>query len=300
MSGRCVTWAFEQQTGAYASKLVLVKLADNSNDDGVSWPSVGYMVRHTELSERAIREHLRKLEDAGLIRIIPRKNDDGSNRSNVYQLCMGGRGQVAPTDTNPAPPGAAGAKKPERGAGGVGRTVQAEPSSMNRQRTLTEATAAEAAAKRLVSRPKVLIGDYTPSESAKAKAVAYWARHKRPDLNIEDEVFKFTGFHTGKGSRMVDWEAAFQTWYCNALQMNRAPFGGGPGAGGATVIQMEDRAASVNDWIERLRIYYGYVSEDKEYPLPKGTWQKKWGPAPHEKGCRVPPEAHAKIKPKVA
>ena len=51
MSGKCVGWAMEQKIGSPVGKLVLVKLADNANDDGVAWPEVKRMVTDTELSD---------------------------------------------------------------------------------------------------------------------------------------------------------------------------------------------------------------------------------------------------------
>ncbi|HCL4023078.1 TPA: helix-turn-helix domain-containing protein, partial [Pseudomonas aeruginosa] len=36
-------------------KAVLISLADNSNDDGVCWPSVAKIAERTCLSERAVR-----------------------------------------------------------------------------------------------------------------------------------------------------------------------------------------------------------------------------------------------------
>ena len=86
MSGKVVGWAAEQRTGSPVTKLVLFKLADNANDDGIAWPSVALMVQHTELSEASVRGHLKKLEELGLIRRQPRRGDDGEQTSNLYHL----------------------------------------------------------------------------------------------------------------------------------------------------------------------------------------------------------------------
>lgn len=48
-------------------KAVLISLADNSNDDGVCWPSVAKIAERTCLSERAVRNALRWLEDAKIL-----------------------------------------------------------------------------------------------------------------------------------------------------------------------------------------------------------------------------------------
>ncbi|MEW3865914.1 helix-turn-helix domain-containing protein [Pseudomonas aeruginosa] len=53
-------------------KAVLISLADNSNDDGVCWPSVAKIAERTCLSERAVRNALRWLEDAKVLVSHPR------------------------------------------------------------------------------------------------------------------------------------------------------------------------------------------------------------------------------------
>jgi DNA-binding transcriptional ArsR family regulator len=87
MSGRVVGWAAEQVTGSPISKLVLLKLADNANEDGVCWPSIGLIVEHTELGKRTVQEHLVRLESLGLI-IIERRDASGATLSNVYRLAV--------------------------------------------------------------------------------------------------------------------------------------------------------------------------------------------------------------------
>lgn len=50
-----------------AQKAVLISLADNANDEGVCWPSVATIGSRTCLSERAVRNALRWLEEASLL-----------------------------------------------------------------------------------------------------------------------------------------------------------------------------------------------------------------------------------------
>lgn len=50
-----------------AQKAVLISLADNANDEGVCWPSVATIGVRTCLSERAVRNALRWLEESGLL-----------------------------------------------------------------------------------------------------------------------------------------------------------------------------------------------------------------------------------------
>jgi hypothetical protein len=50
-----------------AQKAVLISLADNANDEGVCWPSVARIAERTCLSERAVRNALRWLEQVEVL-----------------------------------------------------------------------------------------------------------------------------------------------------------------------------------------------------------------------------------------
>ena len=62
-------------------KLALLQLADNANDDGVSWYSVPKMASRCDMSERALQGHIKELVAAGLLSI---KERPGTSR--IYQL----------------------------------------------------------------------------------------------------------------------------------------------------------------------------------------------------------------------
>lgn len=64
-----------------SEKIVLLSLADQSNDDGECWPRIANLMERTGLSERGVRTNLRKLEDRGLIRAEFRRN-----KSTIYHL----------------------------------------------------------------------------------------------------------------------------------------------------------------------------------------------------------------------
>jgi hypothetical protein len=70
MSGEVVGWAMKQITGSPAAKLVLAKLADNANEQGLCWPSIDLIVLHTELGQSTVYKHLSMLEHLGLIKPV--------------------------------------------------------------------------------------------------------------------------------------------------------------------------------------------------------------------------------------
>lgn len=126
------------------AKAVLVSLADQANDDGACWPSVGTLCARTCLSERAVRNALRWLEGETLLETDRRNKHDGSMSSNLYTVRLSAcRARVATqgasakaTGCGAAPHSSGGAgvdKGPAastserfwgaRGAGGVGHVV---------------------------------------------------------------------------------------------------------------------------------------------------------------------------------
>lgn len=81
MSLKYSVWAWDQETGSHTAKLVLLKLADNANDNGQSWYPISKMLVACELSDRAFRNQLRKLEELALLTTEHREN-----RPSVYAL----------------------------------------------------------------------------------------------------------------------------------------------------------------------------------------------------------------------
>lgn len=67
-------------------KLVMLAVADFSDDDGKAWPSIRTIARKSSLSEDSVRRKLRNLKKAGLVSITARKDHTGRDRSNLFRL----------------------------------------------------------------------------------------------------------------------------------------------------------------------------------------------------------------------
>lgn len=65
--------------------------------------------------------------------------------------------------------------------------------------------------------------DFTLTDDRFNRAASYWHRKGRSDLCALTEFDKFANHHRAKGSTMADWDAAWQTWYSNAITFNRQP-----------------------------------------------------------------------------
>ena len=67
-------------------KLLLLALTDHADDDGHNcWPSVGYLVWKTSLSDRHVRRMLKWLRDEGVLVPVAREGG-GRQRSVIYQI----------------------------------------------------------------------------------------------------------------------------------------------------------------------------------------------------------------------
>jgi Helix-turn-helix domain len=69
MSVEIMTQAWKTSCPNCTSKLVLIALADNSNDQRVCWPSIDYIAKKCDLSINAVSSQIKKLELMGLIEV---------------------------------------------------------------------------------------------------------------------------------------------------------------------------------------------------------------------------------------
>ncbi|MCK8915853.1 helix-turn-helix domain-containing protein [Haemophilus influenzae] len=112
MSMRLMVQAMNCKVGNPARKLVLLKLADNANDDGICFPSYQYIADKCEMTRRSAINHIEYLIKMGLVRKKERKNKDGSI-SNLYFLhleqgsenfALGGSENISPRTSHSLEP----------------------------------------------------------------------------------------------------------------------------------------------------------------------------------------------------
>jgi hypothetical protein len=77
-------WKIKMQNAG--RKLVVLALADMSNDDGLCWPSVRCLSERCSLRMEAIRDHLAAIEKEGMVTRQARFNDRWQT-SNLFQFC---------------------------------------------------------------------------------------------------------------------------------------------------------------------------------------------------------------------
>lgn len=74
-------WSMRIESGIVA-KMVLLKLADNADDDGRCYPSVRHLAAACQMTENGIRNQIKKLEGEGLVGV----EIGGGRKANTYTL----------------------------------------------------------------------------------------------------------------------------------------------------------------------------------------------------------------------
>lgn len=93
MSVRIMAQVWDDLTiTSQADLIVLLALADFSNDNGESWPAMDSIAKKCRASERGVRKIIRRLESEGRIKV--KIGGSGPRATNVYQILRG----------NPVPP----------------------------------------------------------------------------------------------------------------------------------------------------------------------------------------------------
>lgn len=194
-------------------RLVLLSLADHADDDGLCYPSVARLCQRTGMKERGVQTVVKRLAAKGLITIDP---NAGRRGANLYTIRATPAPDAPPHGMPPAPDAptpAPDAPHPRTPCGGTPAPGAPEPSS-NRHRTVRNRHRARACA----LPPDWVLSDRNIEDAEKAGLTAE---------EIEHEATTFRDHHLAKGSRFVDWAAAWRTWLQRYRRFGRA----GPSAG---------------------------------------------------------------------
>ena len=89
MSHYMTALAMKQKGIKPSAKIVLYWLADHYNGEtGECFPSHKRLAECCEMTRQSIINQLKILEEAGLVKIIPRFRSNGSHTSNTYELIL--------------------------------------------------------------------------------------------------------------------------------------------------------------------------------------------------------------------
>ncbi len=205
--------AMSIKVGNPLRKLVLIKLADNANDNGECWPSYQHIADHCECSKSAVKEHISALIKLGLMTKENRVgvNNGKGNTSNVYRLHLTST-PVPPESTPPVPPKST--PVPPKSTPPVPpkstpvppkSTPPVPPAGTRTSHSFEPVKEPLDNKKKLSSMPE----GFSPSASHQKMAEEY-------GISLQEEFDKFTDHHISKGSKFIDWNRALNTWLRNA------------------------------------------------------------------------------------
>ncbi|EEI0457522.1 helix-turn-helix domain-containing protein [Salmonella enterica] len=223
MSMNLMAKAMSIKVGNPLRKLVLIKLADNANDEGECWPSYQHIADQCEVSRSTVKSHIRALEDMGLLKREFRRKGE-LNQSNVFYLTLDNAQQIPPESGGAgadlggagADLGGAGADLGGAGAdlGGAGADLGGGAGAAPRTYHSFEPVKEPLERKK---KPSSMPEGFSPSASHQKMAEEF-------GISLQDEFDKFTDHHLSKGSKFIDWNRALNTWLRNArgFQKSRA------------------------------------------------------------------------------
>ena len=189
--------AMRTKVGNPLRKLVLIKLADNANDDGECWPSYQHIADQCEISKRSVINHITALCEAGLLRKELREGPKG-NSSNLFHLTLCGAGAAL---------GGAGAAL----GGGAG----AAPRISNSFESVNEPYS---------GKPEIV----KPTRGSRLSSewqipddwIAWAAQQGIASQAARFEADKFRDFwisKPGQGGVKSDWQATWRNWIRNVI-----------------------------------------------------------------------------------
>lgn len=201
MSMNLMAKAMNIKVGNPLRKLVLIKLADNANDNGECWPSYQHIADQCEVSRSTVKSHIRALEDMGLLKREFRRKGE-LNQSNVFYLTLDNAQQIQPESGGAgAARGGAGAARGRAGAD-LGGGAGAAPRTYHSFEPVKEPLERK-------KKPSSMPEGFSPSASHQKMAEEF-------GISLQDEFDKFTDHHLSKGSKFIDWSRALNTWLRNA------------------------------------------------------------------------------------
>ncbi|MFB0711440.1 helix-turn-helix domain-containing protein [Buttiauxella noackiae] len=209
------------KVGNSLRKLVLLKLADNANDQGECWPSVAYISDQCEMSERSVQNHIAQLAEDGFLWVEERRQTGAKNLTNVYHLTIdSGVANRLEQGANAAPTlGASAAESGANAAPTLG--ANAAPGTSHSFEPVIEPETPNSAGVNFISpaarKHLVLPVDgkipfppkFSPNQAHRQLA-------KERGADVEMELASFRDHYTARGTYLLDWNAAFNVWLRNS------------------------------------------------------------------------------------
>ena len=233
MSFKLAVLAFEAKVGSPLRKLVLLKLADQANDDGICWPSYETIAEACEVDRRSVMRHVKKLEEDGFLRVervYDTKNK--KNASNRYHLtieeglkkqkCVNASsdnlslGVVSDCHQGGGTESLGVVTDCHQGSDTESPKPIIEPINIEpiNESINSETDKKTKKAKTAKKKQKHDFVDFYFTDNQKSKCSQY-------GININELLNEFKDYHGARGNQFVDWSQAFNTWINNHIKFNK-------------------------------------------------------------------------------
>ena len=245
MSFKLVAQVFDIRVGNPLRKMVLIKLADQANDNGYCWPSYESLAYACEISRSSVINHIKWLAKNDFLWIEKRYDKDAQkNLSNIFHLTLSkGRqvndvGGVAATPVQEIHHEGVVQEIHHPSVGDTPEVVQEihHPSVGDTPKPITEPIikpineSIKGKKKKLTDYPD----DFKPTDKQVAKMNEY-------GINIPLFLETFENGTKAKGIQYKCWTSAFTTWINNEIKFRKL----------APVSAQEKYEPAFNGWNER-------------------------------------------------
>ncbi len=207
MSHKVSTFVWKFSQAKYASRLVLVALADFADDEGYCWPSVKTIAKKARVSERTAQYGIRQLIEIGELAVDP---NCGPNGCNVYRVLMPCGGAI--TDAPPCNPENKPVQRP------VENTLEIAPKPSG---TVIVQPSEEPSNVPSSSRLPALrhpVGSEENPIPTETEVTQRFISLGMPEKDAKTEAplllafYDSNGWRIGGRSRMISWKGACVTW----------------------------------------------------------------------------------------
>ena len=260
MSMMLMAKAFGIKVGNANRKLVLLKLADNANDDGECFPSYQHIADQCEMGRSTVKGHIKALAAAGYL-VIQVRNRPGYQTSNSYKLTLDNgkklerkkpsrpgkaKGSAADLPRSTADRDGSAADLPQSAADRDGVSA-ADPRTFHSFEPVTEPVSNHSHTSAGESRPNVFEqaahqaddGETAADDQSQPRktamtldwepepetyATACWSRGLAPDANVHAALLDFREYFAAQPNRLntqADWTRRFVRWVSENQQRQR-------------------------------------------------------------------------------
>lgn len=230
--------AMKAKVGSSGRKLVLIKLADNANDEGFCWPSYQHVADQCEMGRSTVKEHIKKLEECGFLRVESRNDGKSSNRylltierGTAPEKYNGTRSESNPVEIEPGQENniTRSESAPPTRSGSDPRTYHSfEPITEPVNKTLSSVGESQPLANcenhsqsRALGGKRLLPDNFALTEDMVRDAKAHWLPIGRTDLDPKREFELFVAHYRSQGGQSAHWPSEWKKWVIRAVQFNR-------------------------------------------------------------------------------